>query len=388
MNRTLQLSIIAAFLFFTFAQLAAFAIGLRGTSFENRALATLPSIDWRAYSENGTSEALSAYLRDQLPLRHHLVAAHNRFVYEVFADSPVAEVRLGKQGWWFLTSTIEAAPCAPEADPERLIPSYESFIDAATAAGKTPLVVFSPDKAEMYPEYLADRDRARYEACAEPRRAQLEQRLTATSGFLNLWQPLREEKQRLSRTTAADSVSERLRFLFRPRDRHWHFETGRLQAREIVNAVSPGRFERTSQPAFPTRYLLMRAELSRRFLQFELLEPYSLLGDLPETLTLEQDASLGSEHVIRRYHLDDPAADPRSVLVVHDSFIYTSYAFIASNFRQATFIHWEAVKNNKQKIRELAHAADVIVLQSVDSNRGVHDGEVSRLTRLLAQSPR
>ena len=386
MNRTLQISIIAVFLAFTFAQLAAFAVGLRGTSFENRELAAFPEIDWRAYSENGTPDALSAYLRDRLPLRGTLVAAHNRVVYEVFSDSPVADVRLGKHGWWFLTTTIESLPCAPAAEPERAIALYQSFIDSAKAAGKTPLVVLSLDKAEMYPEFLADRDRARYQACAEPRRARLEQHFASMPGYLDLWKPLRDEKQRLSHTRPTDPKSERLQFLYRPRDRHWHFETGRLHAREIVNAVSPGRFERMPRPAFPTRYKWMRSELSRRFLQFELLEPYSKLGDLPEALTLEQDTGLGPEHIIRKYRLDDPAGDPRSVLVVHDSFIYTSYAFIASNFRRVTFVHWGTLKKHQRKARELALAADVIVLQSVDSNRGVHDGEILHLANLLERS--
>ena len=140
------------------------------------------------------------------------------------------------------------------------------------------------------------------------------------------------------------------------------------------------------QPAFPTRYRWMRSELSRRFLQFELREPYSSLGDLPEALTLEKDASLGPDHVIRRYQLDDPAADPRSMLVVHDSFIYTSYAFIAANFRRVDFVHWKTVKKHKRKARKLALAADVIVLQAVDSNRGVHGEAILRLANLLGRS--
>jgi hypothetical protein len=96
------------------------------------------------------------------------------------------------------------------------------------------------------------------------------------------------------------------------RERHWHFETGRLQTREIANAISPSRFERMPQPEFPTDYSWMRSELSRRYLQFKSTEPYSLLGELPKTLELEKDTDLGPDHVNRRCTLDDPGPEHRS----------------------------------------------------------------------------
>jgi len=384
-NRSLQLAAIALFLAFAFAQIAAYAFGMRARAFENRELTEFPQIDWRAYSENETPDALAAYLRDRLPLRAGLVAAHNRAVFELFRESPVRDVRLGKDGWWFLTRTIELEPCSPEADPERLFDMFWDFADAAREAGKKPLVVLSPDKAETYPEFLSDRDRARYEACAEPRRALLEQYANTTHDFLNLWKPLREEKQRLLALPPGALERARLRYLYRPGDRHWHFETGRLHAREIVEALSPGRFDRVPQPELQKKYVAMRSELSRRYLQFEQYEHYAVLGDLPKALTLERDARLGPEHVIRRYRLDDERADPRNLLVVHDSFIYMSYPFIASSFRSVTFVHWATVTKYRKKARELLRDADVIVLQSVDSSRGAHDGGFMRITKILGE---
>jgi hypothetical protein len=306
-------------------------------------------------------------------------------VYELFRESPVPDVRLGKDDWWFLTSTIEAKPCAEDAEPQPLIDGYQKFITAARAAGKTPLVVHSPDKAEMYPEYLSDRDRERYEACAEPRRARLEYHFETNWGFLDLWKPLREEKARLLALPPEALDWEHLRFLFRPADRHWHFETGRIQAREIVNALAPGRFETMPQPEFPTKYVAMRSELSKRFLQFAVFEPFSMLGAYPDTLVRDPDDRLGPDHRIRHYSVADERADPRRLLVIHDSFIYPSYPFIASSFARTTFVHWGTVQKHRKKAKELLREADVIVLQSVDSGRGEHAGGILRVAKLLGE---
>jgi hypothetical protein len=390
MRRRSQLAVIAVFLAFIFSQAAAFALCSRAGSFENRRLAQFPELRWDGFSDNQTTDALSAYVRDRMPLRPALITVYNWMVFTLFRDSPVDQVRIGRDGWLFLSRTIESSPCSPEADPERLIPKYDGFVEAARAVGKLPLIVLSPDKATMYPEFLSDRDRGRFESCAAPRRARLERRFESQNAryFVNLWEILREEKRRLLAKKAETWQERRLRYLYRPRDRHWHLETGRLQARAIVDRIAPHQEARTPWPEISTMYLLQPCEMSKRFLKFDLPEPYARPVTVPPGLSESEIEVPGSGQPIKQYTYSDSGADARQVVVIHDSFIWTSEKFLAVNFSRVDFIYWGIVKERFDAIRSRILEADVVVLQMVESDQGTWSNQVARITNLLRRAHR
>jgi len=385
-----QFAIVAVFLAFIFSQAVAFALGVRAGSFENRRLARFPRTSWDGFSDGRTTDALSAYVRDRLPLRPSLITAYNWMVFTLFRDSPLDQVTIGRDGWLFLSRTIESSPCSPAADPGRLIPRYDAFIEAARAAGKLPLIVLSPDKAAMYPEYLSDRDRRRFEGCAAPRRALLERHFESDDAryFVNLSEILREEKQRLLERKAETWQEGRLRYLYRPRDRHWHLETGRLQASAIVERIAPDQRERPPWPEISKTYRLQPCEMSKRFLKFELLEPYARLEAMPPGSSESEIAVRGSGQPIKQYANSDSRADARRVAVVHDSFIWTSEKFLAVNFSRVDFINWGIVKERMDAVRDRILDADVVVLQMVESDQGNWSDQVERIANLLRRADR
>jgi len=390
MRRRSQLAIVAVFLAFIFSQAAAFALGSRAGSFENRRISEFPELSWGGFSGDQTTDALSAYVRDRLPLRPALITAHNWAVFTLFRDSPVDQVKIGRDGWLFLSRTIESSPCSPEADPERLIPKYDGFIEAARAVGKLPLIVLSPDKAAMYPEFLSDRDRRRFEDCAAPRRVRLERRFESQNArhFVNLWEILREEKQRLLAKEAETWQEGRLRYLYRPRDRHWHLETGRLQALAIVERIAPQQMARTPWPEISKMYFLMPCEMSKRFLKFDLPEPYARPVTVPPGLSESEIEVPGSGQPIKQYTYSDSGADARRVVVIHDSFIWTSEKFLAVNFSRVDFIYWGIVKERLDAITSRILDADVVVLQMVESDQGTWSNQIARITKLLRRAQR
>ena len=144
---------------------------------ENRNLATLPSLGWNLDGEP-FFDALDKYLNDHFGLALTLNRFHRRLVYYVFRDSPVPNLTVGKDGFLFLNAHGTNKPfaalkklCIEDVNPaaietaasswDRILKFYEQRIPRVA-------LLIPPSKPVLYPEKLPDSvPRAIREACGQ-----------------------------------------------------------------------------------------------------------------------------------------------------------------------------------------------------------------------------
>jgi hypothetical protein len=356
------------------APLIAFLLGVRVEGIENRRLPEIPDLSLIALLEEGGFSRFDAALRDRMPGRLQAVAAAAFIDYWLFRDSPSPEVTRGKEDWLFLTHTLHAWPCDEQSEPSINMESYRAFARAVASAGKAPLVVLSPGKVSIYPEYLFDLERDWYEGCAGPRSRQLEAYIDREEGIgLNLWRPLRTEKAVLLKRTAQDWQEERLRYLFRPRDRHWATQAGRLQAASLLSRVSTA-----PQRLLPDRDVITHreSELSRIYLKLGLMEAYRAH---PNRRALVRRSGPNDFLIYR----NEQPSDPKHVVVLRDSFFNDSVEFVADHFARSDFIHWKLGPEWPAGVRESLAQADIVVLQTAESRRHKRLASTKAIAELL-----
>ena len=359
---------VALLLGFLFSQALAYTCGLRSTEIENRKLTPFPRLSLALLASVEPGAQVSAFIKDRLPLRPKLLSAHNWLVYYLLGDVPGKLLLLGKDDWLFLRRTVAELPGTQESDPAVCLPLYDRLIECVLRLNIRPLVVISPNKVSLYPEFLRDGDRD-YRRLAELRQAQLEKHFAGRlkDYYLNLWPPLRSQKQLLLRRPASNWTEGRLRFLFRPRDRHWHYETALIQAQQMVERLSPGQLSRTPGWELTGKYTNRPSEFSSIPLGFDLPEAYAELGPKPEGLT-QKEEQIGASKV-QRFSFHHPGVDRRHLVVIHDSFIDTSIPFLVTHFANTTFVHWWLLRDRPDLALPILLSANVLVVQTVDDAR-------------------
>ena len=360
--------------------LALFAAGVREQGFEARRLAPMPEAfigGFRAPALPG--ERMDAYLRDHLPFRYALTRLYNGTRFRLLGESPVADVVVGNDGWLFLSEVLVDRALHPKGKPARVAPVYDAAARAAAAREIGFGIFLSPNKASMYPEQLPARWQQRREAKIVPWQRQLEQLADRRAYLPNLWRRLRAERDAgLPREPSGDArIDERLATLFRPRDRHWHWETGRIQAEEILHTLGL-RVDREAWPRLGP-YVLQNSELASRFLLFELPEPYASLEGRPAL----QSQVRRESGVVLEVHLNEQAVNPERVLVIHDSFIEKSLPFLQASIRELVLVHWIAWRKAPGMVEPWIDRVDAIALQSVADHRGFHTEGIEELTAAL-----
>ena len=103
--------------------------------------------------------ALAAYARDAAPFRDHLIRTGFKLRLVLFGQSPIPEVLLGREGWLYFTQEsalddyLKAIPLDANgiATMVRIQTERKNWL---TARGIAYVVVLSPDKATIYPEYM------------------------------------------------------------------------------------------------------------------------------------------------------------------------------------------------------------------------------------------
>lgn len=222
--------IAVAALVFLFLPAAVFGAGVRAGEFENRRLASFPSIGdgWAFFT------GLTPWSTDHLPLRQQAVRADGRIRERVFGDSPGAlaestssgfpEVVFGKDGFWFYGGDFEKK-CHP-LQPISVVVNGLNALDAALRrSGRTLVVVSPPDKSTIDTDKLPDRFRGK--ECAAASSAAFWSAMVAVPAFVNLLQDARQ--------LAATSQ----RPLYPAKDTHWDGPGPALMVRRIVERLDP-----------------------------------------------------------------------------------------------------------------------------------------------------
>lgn len=224
----------------------AFALGVRPVDFENRKLASFPSLSqgWSFFTQ------LSPWATDQLPLREQAVHAAGGISQGVFgepapfgqntgngntplpastgpAPAPIEfpKVLEGQDGWLYLGAEI-ASPCQQGQSIGTIVKELNQLRNGVVATGRKFVVAIAPDKATMVPQYLP----ADYlgKSCHDKTTAAFWQGITKLNYVLDLRGDLNAWGARLGAP------------VYGPQDAHWSDEGGVTMTRRIADALQPG----------------------------------------------------------------------------------------------------------------------------------------------------
>ena len=388
MLRILKIIITIFFSMVLMSQLLAVGMSFNSKAIENRKLKGWPVHSLSDVFHLDIGKKLAGYWRDREPLRPAYISLNNYLVYHLLSDSPSKKLTIGKNGWLFLRMTIDKWPCDKKANPKKVLPSFDKFIKVVKSMNKQALVVISPSKASIYPEFLPDKMLAKYRNCAVPRKHAYAKHMKNHPNYLELWSIFEKEKKRLLQQPANNWMASRLQYLYRPRDRHWSWETGQLQAQKIVEKISPG-ISFHPLPIFSlTNYMAEQSELAKRFLAFHLPEPkvpFQLINQSFKNLNVKIAFKNNKGLLLKECRSRNPNTDPRKVTVIHDSFMNHSTLFIANYFKESYFIHWNVLHKQTNRSLPFILKSDVIVLQTVEGRKQVRKRHLKRLLKELSK---
>lgn len=174
----------------------------------------------QAVREGRTMQVLEKALDRYMPQRDAIIAMANALRWRLTGGA-TEQVRLGRDGWIFLTEELQYA----SDGPTRLQLRTALLRDAAqalSAKGVTLVVALVPDKARLY----ADQVVGGYPAYAQPRYAQALAQLRA-SGVA------------VVDTLAALQQAQREAEAYYRTDTHWNQHGAQAAARSVAEAVAP-----------------------------------------------------------------------------------------------------------------------------------------------------
>lgn len=357
-----------------------------GGELENRATHPFPELRARKVWKGSWAAQFSDYVWDRIPFRGELTRLEHALSAEVFGDSPVPGTIIVGEGDFQYVRDRSLGSRGGYVDAERLFTAIDT-IEAAFDAAQVPLVlVVSPTKAVAHPEFMPPEMRAVFDTTVQAVSDQLEDRARTDPHMLSMWPILRAEKERLRSAALPD---ERLRTLFRAHDLHWNVETGLLQARAIVDHLSPGRWDPRCAPRLEGAFVELDPELKKIYTKLGPTEPYQALRLSPE---VQQGRRRLDPSTVELRTRSTCAPDPRALGVLRDSFLDSvesgpaaaqngNVESIASFFAESRFLHWDAVIEEPEAANVL-EGSEVVVIQVVQSNLGNLIGQQEALVAL------
>lgn len=366
-RRPRRRAVLGVGLVFLFTPAAAYLSGVRATEIENRPLAAFPSpsTGWAFFP------AVTTWATDHLPLRGLAVSANARLSQDVFGEAPrvttttpggagpvapvpggappgertYPTVLEGRDGWLFLGDDVASA-CAPKVPLEQTLDGLERLGALLTAAGKTYVVTFAPDKSTANPDRLPEAYVG--DDCAPAAKdafwAGVKQR--ALPGYVDLKAPLEQARR-------ADGED-----LYRPSDTHWGPGGAKVYARQVADALDPALWRSST----PTRTAPVRQD-----------------GDLAGLLgTPRQDEVPGWEIarpgvIVRRADETGLASTTTGAplwtaptLIVGDSFTKAALPQLAPLFADARLVQASLAADDPDELVAALLAADTVVLELVE----------------------
>ncbi|MDH5680499.1 MAG: hypothetical protein OEZ36_02860 [Spirochaetota bacterium] len=370
MLKLLNIIVITFFSIVIFSQIFALGIGVKIDSIENRRLAKWPINTASDLMRLDMGKKLSAFWRDIEPIRSTYIRLHNYLVYFLLNDSPNEKVSIGKNDWLFHSYSILKWPCHKKAKPKLLIKLFNNFIESSKRVNKMPLIVFSPSKASIYPEFLSDVDRKIHLSCAITNRDKYIDYISNTSQSINLWKIFLKEKTNLLKKLKPTSYEhQRLRYLFRPRDVHWGEFAGFIQAREITNKLTSNIWSFKNTDLFNRKFIKRNGEIAKRFLNIKLPEIY--LDKKRTKINSIKNLKLvkAGRHKVLGYITNKKRYDKRTVLIIHDSFMNRSKKYLSEHFKKTYYIHWNIISNNFDECKQFIKESDIIVIQTYEDHK-------------------
>ena len=391
-------------LIFFFGPAAAYALGVRPTAFENRALADLPSPgDGWSFFPDFTTWAV-----DHLPLREQAVGAYAAGSERLFGEPPsyggteqgplggvpsgestegegteYPQVLQGQDGWLYFGSDIRSM-CQPARSVDETMARIDRLAEAVEASGRRFVFTVAPDKTTIYPDALPDTYLG--EECAGERRTAFWDALRSESPdwYVDLRGPLEEEQERTGP-------------IYRPTDTHWAPRGGAVYAEELARHLDPRLLDdfdvvdtgMVTRPGDLSRILGTRTEDEVPDVAVERpgVEPVG-------RETLDLPAVPTGRPATARNESSDALLFPGRTLLLGDSFTNASLSQLGGLFAEVTLLHNEVAGPYPQAVADLMVSSDVVVLEIVERTIGggggalISDEALDAIEATLARHPR
>lgn len=324
-------------------------------SSEQRSTAEKPTFSLESIADY--PKAYEAYYNDHVPFRTQMIEANSILDYFLFKQSPVSKVIIGKDGWLFYN------PAGTDGDPvadfngenlyslEQLQAMAENLIstrDALQADGKEFVIYIAPNKECIYgtdyfpSEFVRDGSYTRADQVV----AYLSENTDLTIVY-----PKAELLRMIEKYPQYN-------FYYKT-DTHWNELGAYVGARELLRALD------VSIPQ------LNAVEISQ-------ISPFS--GDLANMMGLSDYIKYDSSYSVTGYSKIPNAPDvciteggnihtfttnnanPKSVMIIRDSFSLNMMSYIAPQFNSCSFVH--RAKYTPESLTQIP--SDIVVFQVVE----------------------
>jgi hypothetical protein len=351
-----------------------FNLNSEGEMLQNRPLHSFPKINIMSLMSASFARGLNEYIWDHLPLRENFLSFDHWIDYYIFNDSPIPEeVLLGKEEWLFLYPSVMDWPKKNAQEVEKFVKLSRIATELQRKTGKQILIIPSPSKASIYPEFLSNYHQKEYLKFASIFHKQLQTAALNTNSLFLLWEPFRNEKNRLLNNKQTSSpINSRTRFLFRPRDRHFNWETSVFQTKIIIDRIFPGAWNNNIYDNYFDQYKFQKSEMEKRFIKINLPEPYHTFlfeNFMKEFQIVKEEYPVkktkGNIVVFKAGITTDIKPLPKKLVVVHDSFFVQSQLLMAPYIKESTYMHW-SISENFSFFMETIIKADILIIQSVE----------------------
>ena len=357
MKKHLSKAYLAAFLLLFVAPTLLFAIlgpYLDSTNYEQRSAAEKPVLSLQTL-ENYPQE-FEAYYNDHIPFRTQLVKANSSFFLKFLRQSPVDKVILGKDGWLFYNprgsdgdpiADYQGIRTISDAQMDKITQNLLRIRDNLREHGQEFVLMICPNKQSIYGnDFLSD---------------QFATGNTYTIGdqlvtYLQAHTDLTIVYPKEALLTAIQNDPDNLYYY--KTDTHWNELGGYIGATELLQAlgitVPPlSELQISQTPGFAGDLAKMTGMRS----EFAYDSIYSLQGYAEKDATLISD---DDNEDFRQYTAD--GMDPRSILIIRDSFSINMFPYLASQFANTTFVS----RDQHSFDPPLDPQADIVVGQFVE----------------------
>lgn len=131
-------------------------------NYENRALYEAPVIGQTPYNE--LTHDFEDYYNDHLPFRNQLIAINNTLNYVLLGATTGDQVLIGKDGWLYIKDVTQGNQLAnyagegllSEEELKQIADNMVSNRDFIEGQGREFVIMISPNKSRVYPEYMPD----------------------------------------------------------------------------------------------------------------------------------------------------------------------------------------------------------------------------------------
>ncbi len=293
------------------------------------------------------------YYNDNLPFRSQLIRANGLIDFKLFGQSPVDRVIVGKEGWLFYNPPIEdsqpIAQCTGlKMSEEDLKQTAENLLLARQILAEQNIklvVLVAPNKESIYgQDYLPQSYNAKIESTMADQVVDYIKQNTD----INIVYPKNEILNAIKQYPQYD--------FYYKLDTHWNSLGGYIGAKELLNALD------IQSPSFN---------------ELNITSKQGGAGDLSDMTGLPDMFNYHVEYTVNNYSTNSVAfdnshekidqystknADPRSVLVVRDSFATALQPFLNTQFNNTNYVH---ITSYYPSVIEDCKP-DVVVLQVVE----------------------